>query len=81
MVLEVYPQGTEGKHRFVAGGVFSVANLQHEIKLKTVHGERKFSLGKQDLPANIQDGAKVRAELKEARRVIDVHPLKPGAGS
>lgn len=81
MVLEVHPQGTEGRHRFVVGEVLSIGKLQHEITLKTAQGERKFQLDKQDLPASIQDGAKVRAELNEAGRVIDVHPLKPGAGS
>lgn len=81
MVLEVHPQGTEGKHKFVVGEVLSIGKLQHEITLKTAQGERKYQLDKQDLPASIQDGAKVRAELNEAGRVIDVHPVKPGAGS
>lgn len=56
MVLEVHPQGTEGKHRFVVGEVLFIGKLQHEIPLKTAQGERKFQLDKQDLPASIQDG-------------------------
>ncbi len=35
MVLEVHPQRTEGKHRFVVG------KLQYEITLNTAQGERK----------------------------------------
>ncbi|MBS0169479.1 MAG: hypothetical protein JSR62_03930 [Nitrospira sp.] len=81
MVLEVHPQGTEGKHKFVVGEVLSIGKLQHEITLKTAQGERKYQLDKQDLPASIQDGAKVRAELNESGHVIDVHPVKSGAGS
>ena len=81
MVLEMHPQGTGGKHTFVTGEVLSIGKLQHEMTLKTAQGERKLQLDKQDLPAGVQDGAKVRAELNEAGRVIDVHPVKPGAGS
>lgn len=80
MVLEVHPQGTAGKHTFVTGEVLSIGKLQHEITLKTAQGERKFQLEKQDLPTGIQDGAKVRAELNEAGRVIDVHPMQSKGG-
>ncbi|MFO0731362.1 MAG: hypothetical protein U0361_10285 [Nitrospiraceae bacterium] len=80
MVLDVHPQGTEGKHKFVTGQVLSIGKLQREITLKTAQGERKYQLEKQDLPASVTDGAKVRAELNEAGQVIDVHPLQSKAG-
>ena len=57
----------------MVGEVLSIGKLQHEITLKTAQGER-FSSTSRTFPASIQDGAKVRAELNEAGRVIDVHP-------
>ncbi len=76
MVLEVYPKGTEGKHRFVTGEVVSIGVRQHEITLKTAKGEQKFSLEKQDRSSSIKDGAHVRAELNEAGSIIDMHSEK-----
>jgi hypothetical protein len=80
MVLEVHPEGTEGKHRFVTGKVVSINVAQREITLKTEKGDERLPMEKQDLTSSIKEGALVRAEVNEAGSVIDLHPAQARSG-
>lgn len=73
-VIDVYPKGEEGRHRFVTGKLKYVGKMKPEIKIETAEGDKTFPLHRQEIKAGtIEEGALVTAEVNEAGTVVDVH--------
>lgn len=73
-VIDVHPNGQEGKHRFVTGKLVYVGKMKPEIKLATPEGERVFPIERQEIKTGgIEEGSLVTAELNEAGTLIDLH--------